>query len=753
MNSGSPMARRSLLAVLLIAALALLPAMAGAADTTPPYAVSWSPQGTGVPVTTSMTVVWSERMNWTSVERAFRYSDANGTYTAGSWIIDGAANASTFTPATPLHLGTAYTVTVLQTATDEAGNLLDQDRNGVPGEPCVPPATGDCVVWHFETELPPPDTTPPRVLSTSPAAGATAPADAAIEVRFSERMDTASVEASFTYGDGVSLYTARDGTVSWTSTNATDDTFRFAPRLRFASGGSVAVDLAGRVAKDAAGNLLDGGGNGSAGYDHAWTFSVAPDPEPPRVLMALPAQDAANVLVETNVRIVFSKAMDRAAISEALTLGGPGGPALTAANGTLAWSGTSVPDDTLLFNPYPNLRTSTAYTFRLDAARAADREGIRLDGNGDGVPGDDFLLNFTTETQDLTPPTVVATDPAAGATDVVATASIEMAFSEPMDTASVQGAFSYTDGATTWRIGDGTGSWNPADDALTFQPAAALSYGTRYTVTVSPAATDGAGNPLNGGAPATWNFTTAGQADVTPPWIVSSSPFDGQENVSRTARISIIFSEAMDKRAVQASVGITNGAVLTGFDWPNDATLTAATASPMGYGAPYVVFVLTGAKDLAGNPMVQPREIGFTTAPWRGRVTGRVVDTAGAGIGGALVQLGARSLLAGGGGDFSFEGIVQGAYTLTVSAPGFATFSGSVDIGPDSADLGVVALERPAAVIDVTLWAGVGTVLFAAVVVAAILLRIRRKPPEHVETWKPAKVVVMEPGLPPRDRP
>src|SRR5439155_1368254 len=80
--------------------------------------------------------------------------------------------------------------------------------------------------------------------------------------------------------------------------------------------------------------------------------------------------------------------------------------------------------------------------------------------------------------------------------------------------------------------------------------------------------------------------------------------------------VSIVFSEAMDKESVVAAMGITAGAALGDFRWPNDATVDAMTVIPMEYHASYTVYVLTSATDLAGNPLHEPDEIAFTTAPW-----------------------------------------------------------------------------------------------------------------------------------------
>ena len=79
--------------------------------------------------------------------------------------------------------------------------------------------------------------------------GTIAATSAPILIRFSETMDTRAVEASLSYGDGFSLYTIADGTVSWLATSSSDDTIRFSPRLEFASGGTVTVNVNGSVAR------------------------------------------------------------------------------------------------------------------------------------------------------------------------------------------------------------------------------------------------------------------------------------------------------------------------------------------------------------------------------------------------------------------------------------------------------------------------------------------------------------------------
>jgi len=746
MSRGVP-----LVVVLVLGALTIAPTLARAADATPPWAVGWGPTGTGVPVDTGILVAWSEGMDWASIPGSFRYTDGVLVYSEGTWTHDQARNTSAFVPATLLRSGTRYNVTFDTTARDPSGNRLDQNRNGVGGEPCAigPPGFWDCLAWFFETAAPP----PPRVLSTSPASGGTAPTDASIRIVFSESMDTDSVEGAFHYTDGYLLSNVADGSASWTSTSAPDDTFWFGPRLEFPSGGRISGYLFDGT-KDLDGDLLDGDGDGHAGGAFDWTFFIVADPRPPTVLSTTPLPGEMDVSVSTSIRVQFSKSMS-GCVGCALTLVGPGGRNLTFADGVGDLIGTRFPSDTYVFNPYPNLATSSPYALVVSSELATDREGLHLDGDGNGTsvgsPADDVRVTFQTETMDAMAPTVVRRYPDDGAQSVYPATSINVDFSEPMDPTSVESSFSYTDGVRTYRAMDGARRWWFANTTFVFLPSSALAYGARYTVTIAgPEARDGAGNPLNGGASETWSFTTASQPDTTLPGIVSTSPFDGQRNVSRNARITIIFSEAMNRTSVEEAVEITPGASLRDYRWPNDATLEVATTAPMAYRSQFAILVFAGAKDLAGNPLPQSKTIAFTTESWRGRVWGRVTDPANAGVTGALVRLNGFSVVSDELGVFSFDAVEQGTYTLTVSREGYLTATRSQTIDPGKGAIGTIVMERPASpAIEATLWATVGAAILVVLLIAMWLRRRRGRPGDHYETWTPARVVVMEPGKAP----
>jgi PKD repeat protein len=94
-------------------------------------------------------------------------------------------------------------------------------------------------------------------------------------------------------------------------------------------------------------------------------------------------------------------------------------------------------------------------------------------------------------------PTVVAATPSGN--DVAAETMIAAAFSEEMDQGTVQNAFSISPAVS--------GSFSWSGNTLMFLPSAALRYSTLYTVTISTAAKDLAGEAM--AEAYTWQFTVA----------------------------------------------------------------------------------------------------------------------------------------------------------------------------------------------------------------------------------------------------
>jgi hypothetical protein len=114
----------------------------------------------------------------------------------------------------------------------------------------------------------------------------------------------------------------------------------------------------------------------------------------------------------------------------------------------------------------------------------------------------DYFIDISAGTApppaDTTAPTITSVSPAEGATGIAVTANVSVTFSEPMDKASAEGAFSIAPSVA------GAFSWS--GNTMTFDPTADLAAGTTYTATVSTAAKDTAGNAL--AAAKSWSFTT-----------------------------------------------------------------------------------------------------------------------------------------------------------------------------------------------------------------------------------------------------
>ncbi len=229
---------------------------------------------------------------------------------------------------------------------------------------------------------PPPhvaDTTPPTVLSTSPADHQTDQAvTSVVRATFSEAMDPSTVNTStFTlkYGGNDPV----GGTVGYTGTTAT-----FSPDAELAYSTTYTATIT-TGAKDLAGNPV--------AHDHSWTFTtgVAPDTTPPTAATA-PANGEMDVAVSTSITATFSEAMDPTAIdtSSFTVKDGRNNPV----DGTVTYSGT-----TATFRPAVALAHATAYVATISRT-VKDLAGNPLES--------DKIWSFTTATTvfavELAPP-------------------------------------------------------------------------------------------------------------------------------------------------------------------------------------------------------------------------------------------------------------------------------------------------------------------------------------------------------------
>jgi Bacterial Ig-like domain len=138
--------------------------------------------------------------------------------------------------------------------------------------------------------------------------------------------------------------------------------------------------------------------------------------------------------------------------------------------------------------------------------------------------------------------------------------------------------------------------------------------------TADPVFKDVAGNRL--AADSAWSFTTVA-ADTTPPTVTATTPVSAATGISRTANITVTFSEAMNSTSINTSTielrapgGAVVPAVVTYSATNRRATLNPTpTLSAL---TVYTVVVKGGAqdprvKDAAGNALATERSWSFTT--------------------------------------------------------------------------------------------------------------------------------------------
>ena len=338
------------------------------------------------------------------------------------------------------------------------------------------------VVFQEEQE---PDTMPPSVSSTEPAAGAVDVATAAaVAVTFSEAMDAATIGGStFELRDGgdvlVPAAVAYDGatqTATLTPGAALANSETYTARVLGGPGGVA----------DVAGNPL--------ASDYSWTFTTAAtsggDTTPPNVNLTEPAAGGVDVGIGAIVTVTFSEAMNAASIN------GTTFELRDAADSPVAASvNYSSATYTATLAPINPLGLVTTYTARVlgGAGGVSDVAGNPL--------ASDYSWTFTTSATsggDTTRPMVTAVLPPNNAPAVSTGTSLTVTFSEAMSAATINN--------TTFELRNSSGASVPAAvtydgaaDRAVLTPNSPLGFSTAYTATVkggSGGVKDAAGNPL-----------------------------------------------------------------------------------------------------------------------------------------------------------------------------------------------------------------------------------------------------------------
>src|ERR1041384_3004015 len=210
---------------------------------------------------------------------------------------------------------------------------------------------------------------------------------------------------------------------------------------------------------------------------------------------------------------------------------------------------------------------------------------------------------------DTTAPTVSAVVPLNAATGVGISGKPAAVFSEAMDPLTISTAtFTVKQGATPV-----AGTVTYAGVTATFTPTGNLAPLTTYTATITTATKDLAGNAL--AANFVWTFTTGVTPDTTAPTVGATVPANAATGVAINHTVTTAFSEAMDPLTIStASVTLKQGTtVVAGTVSYAGVTATFTPASALAPLTTYTATVTTGAKDLAGNALLNNFAWSFTT--------------------------------------------------------------------------------------------------------------------------------------------
>ncbi len=412
-------------------------------------------------------------------------------------------------------------------------------------------------------QSPPPDTTAPTMLSSSPASGSSHVSKSAVlAITFSEAMQQNSVQVS-------SSLPIVLGTPVWGDAS----TVAFDPPGDWQLGSSYTLSVEG---KDLAGNALTGTKTIS------FQTVVAPDTTPPNVPANLKATAGENqFLLEWTANTETD---------------------LAGYNVFLGESADNVVSSVFVAKPgisttVTGLTNGKTYFFALDAQDLSGNHSPRS-----------VVASVTPK--DVTPPTLLSSDPANLASNLTLVQTLKFTFSEPIDT----GVFALdgcTKNASTCPAGSlnltklGTPVFSAGNTVATFTPSADLfSGGGTFVLTLI--VKDLAGNVLTGRN--TLEFSVPIPPDTTAPTVLGVLENLSLDNI---ATIRFDFSEAVDHASAEAAF-LSAPPIACTWTWTlNSAKCVSKTF--LEQLSAYSITIGTGVVDLAGNPMLAAAQFSFAT--------------------------------------------------------------------------------------------------------------------------------------------
>ncbi|MBX3012697.1 MAG: Ig-like domain-containing protein [Caldilineaceae bacterium] len=307
---------------------------------------------------------------------------------------------------------------------------------------------------------------------------------------------------------------------------------------------------------------------------------------PLAVTTTQPRDGASEVDTDSQVVIVFNRPVvaltslnDQRTLPQPLTIE-------PAVEGSGEWLNTSL----YVFKPTRGLAGGTEYTLTIADLTTVQGETL-------AAP---VVTTFTTAA-----PIVTDTQPNSGL--IAPDSAFQVTFSQPMDPASTEAAFTFTANADDEAVA-GSFAWNEANTTLTFTPTQSLAFGGLYRLAVDQSAQPAS---QQGNLREAYELTLS----VVPlPAVASTTPASGATNVSPDVTVSIQFNAPLSATTVLPNITVSPMLTTTriySYYWEYNNTVELSWFKESQ--TTYTVTLGADITDRYGNTLGEPQTLTFTT--------------------------------------------------------------------------------------------------------------------------------------------
>ncbi|MDU0460473.1 MAG: Ig-like domain-containing protein [Geobacteraceae bacterium] len=274
-----------------------------------------------------------------------------------------------------------------------------------------------------------------------------------------------------------------------------------------------------------------------------------------------------------------------------------------------AATGAASASQTFAIDP-PLIATTRSFDFAIQSTAAPHSVAV-ISCTASDAAGNSKNAALELTVADIVPPLVSSSSVSDNAVNVPTNAAITLSFNESLNPSTVT--------ASTVLLAESVaGTPVPASVTLsgdhrdvTLKPLSVLAKGVAYTLTVSTAVADEAGNVLL--APYQLHFTS----DNAVPLVESVTPATGSVNVPVGSAVSVRFNEQIDSTSVTADlVSLTSisGPVPGVLSVSNDGlSITFKPYNQLGFARAYTFTLKAGVRDVSGNAITGELTSTFTT--------------------------------------------------------------------------------------------------------------------------------------------